>query len=294
MEKPQISLLTPIQESRGNTTVHLTPVTAQPSGSVAYIPAQCSSLIPVMVSQQQGNRPYAVYLPTSSLRSNSLARPQPTSLAVRSMTFEDKMGQSPMNQFAAGRASEVSPLVFKRIRSDSASDSSPNKSRRTGQNFKVKTFIYMAIGGECHDFNRYRVTNLYVLFVGLFSKALWDSTGPPEEPPWQSALQSALAPCPPPGPRVCQHPSWFKGWPDTSPEPGDLPGQRRKGSDFWQWGRTDTGISSYWGINELLLCFCQPIMKNSSNILSSALPDFSSSRIPDPNLPAVPPQLQGS
>uniref|UniRef100_A0A8P4KLH5 Transcription factor E2F8 n=1 Tax=Dicentrarchus labrax TaxID=13489 RepID=A0A8P4KLH5_DICLA len=144
-EPPQALFLTPTHEPRANTTVHLTPHTslaALPAGSVAYIPAQCSSLIPVLLPQQRGGGPYAVYLQPSSPRPNPLARPQPTSLAVRSMTFEDKTGQSPTGQFApksqpASRASDVSPLALKRLRSDSASESSPSKAKRADPNFKV-------------------------------------------------------------------------------------------------------------------------------------------------------------
>ncbi|XP_040895038.1 transcription factor E2F8 isoform X2 [Toxotes jaculatrix] len=144
MEPPQAPLLTPTQEPGVSTTVHLTPCTplaAQPAGSVAYIPAQCSPLIPVLLPQQRGSGPYAVYLHPSSLRPNPLARPQPTSLAVRSMTFEDKTGQSPTDQSAAKsqpapRASDVSPKVLKRLHSDSARESSPSKAKRADHNFK--------------------------------------------------------------------------------------------------------------------------------------------------------------
>ncbi|XP_039980535.1 transcription factor E2F8 isoform X2 [Xiphias gladius] len=144
MEPPRAPLLTPTQEPGVNTTVRLTPHTplaAQPAGAVAYLPAQCSPLIPVLLPQQQGSGPYAVYLHPSSLRPNPLARPQPTSLAVRSMTFEDKTGRSPTCQSAgksqpASRASDVSPLALKRLCSDSASESSPSKAKRTDPNFK--------------------------------------------------------------------------------------------------------------------------------------------------------------
>ncbi|KAM7405746.1 hypothetical protein PAMP_000173 [Pampus punctatissimus] len=135
------TLLTPTQELRANTTVHLTP-RAQPAGTVTYIPTQCSSLIPVLLPQQQGSGPYAVFLQqSSSVRPNPLARPQPTSLAVRSMTFEDKTGRSPTAQSAAtsqstSRAPDVSPLVLKRLCSDSASESSPSKAKRTDSSFK--------------------------------------------------------------------------------------------------------------------------------------------------------------
>jgi len=146
MEPPKASLLTPTQESRVNTTVHPnphTPLTGRPKGSVAYISAQCSPLIPVLLPQQQGNGPYAIYLQPSSLRTNPLVRPQPTSLAVRSMTFDDKTGQSPTGQSAAkshlvSKASDVSPLALKRRCSDSASQGSPSKAKRSDSNFKVK------------------------------------------------------------------------------------------------------------------------------------------------------------
>ncbi|XP_023155735.2 transcription factor E2F8 isoform X2 [Amphiprion ocellaris] len=144
MEPPQPPLLAPTQEPGADTNVHPaphTPLAAPPAGSVTYIPAQCSPLIPVLLPQQRGSGPYAVYLHPSSLRPNPLARPQPTSLAVRSMTFEDKTGQSPTGQSAAksqlvSRASDVSPLALKRLRSDSASEGSPSKAKRSDPNFK--------------------------------------------------------------------------------------------------------------------------------------------------------------
>ncbi|KAK2853681.1 hypothetical protein Q5P01_006342 [Channa striata] len=139
VELPRALLLTPTQEPGVNSSIHLTPHTplaAQPTGSVAYIPAQCSPLIPILLPHQQGNGPYAVYLHPSSIRPTPLARPQPTSLAVRSMTFEDKTGQSPTGQpdpksHLALRPLDMSPLVLKRQRSDVASESSPLKAKRT-------------------------------------------------------------------------------------------------------------------------------------------------------------------
>ncbi|KAM9861216.1 transcription factor E2F8 [Aulostomus maculatus] len=143
-ELPLAPFLTPPEQPRVNATVHLTPHTllpAQASGAVAYIPAQCSPLIPVLLPQQQGTGPYAVYVNPSSLRANPLSRPQPTSLAVRSMTFEEKTGQSPSAQSAANsqstsRVADVSPLVLKRLCSDGPSESSPPKAKRTDSNFK--------------------------------------------------------------------------------------------------------------------------------------------------------------
>uniref|UniRef100_A0AAQ6ING8 Transcription factor E2F8 n=1 Tax=Anabas testudineus TaxID=64144 RepID=A0AAQ6ING8_ANATE len=95
----------------------------------------------LLLTPTQGSGPYAVYLQPSSLRRNPLARPQPTSLAVRSMTFEDKTGQSPTGQTAsmsqlAARESDISPLALKRQRLDSASESSPSKAQRTKSNLK--------------------------------------------------------------------------------------------------------------------------------------------------------------
>ncbi|KAK5610642.1 hypothetical protein CRENBAI_002075 [Crenichthys baileyi] len=140
MEPPKVPLLTPTQESGVHQTPR-TPLAGQPAGSVTFIPAQCSRLIPVLIPQQQGNGPYAVYLHSSTLRSNPLSRPQPTSLAVRSMTFEDKTGQSPNARSASksqpvSRESDISPLKLKRQRSNSTSESSPSKTKRSEPNFK--------------------------------------------------------------------------------------------------------------------------------------------------------------
>uniref|UniRef100_A0A3P9Q3C2 Transcription factor E2F8 n=2 Tax=Poecilia reticulata TaxID=8081 RepID=A0A3P9Q3C2_POERE len=140
MDPPKVPLTAQSQEPG----VHLTPRTplaGQAAGAVTFIPAQCSPLIPVLLPRQRGNGPYAVYLHPSSLRSNALSRPQPTSLAVRSMTFEDKMGQSPNAPSAAksrpaSRESDSSPLTLKRQRPGSTAESSPSKARRPDPNFK--------------------------------------------------------------------------------------------------------------------------------------------------------------
>ncbi|XP_063336909.1 transcription factor E2F8 [Pelmatolapia mariae] len=141
VEPSQIPLQPPTQEQALNTTANPNPhalLAAQPTGSVAYIPAQCSPLIPVLLPQQRGSGPYAVYLNPSSLRSNPLARPQPTSLAVRSMTFEDKTGQSPNGQSAAKShtAADASPSGVKRLHSELASEGSPSKAKRSDPTFK--------------------------------------------------------------------------------------------------------------------------------------------------------------
>ncbi|CAF99975.1 unnamed protein product, partial [Tetraodon nigroviridis] len=107
------------------------PLAVLPAGSVAYIPAHCPSLIPVLLPQQQGGAPYAIYLPSPPAKPHPLARPQPTSFAVRSMTFEDRAGQSPGARAEARRA-DLSPLVQKRVGPEPACESSPPKARRSG------------------------------------------------------------------------------------------------------------------------------------------------------------------
>ncbi|XP_037553631.1 transcription factor E2F8 [Nematolebias whitei] len=140
MDQPKVHVLTPAQESGAN-TIHLNPQTSlagPPARSVTFLPAQCSSLIPVLLPQQRGSGPYAVYVHPSSLRSNPLSRPQPSSLAVRSMTFEDKTGQSPSaaQSQTVCQQSDSSPSALKRQRSDSASDNSPSKAKRLDPSFK--------------------------------------------------------------------------------------------------------------------------------------------------------------
>lgn len=114
-----------------------TPLAVLPAASVAYIPAHCPSLIPVLLPQQQGGAPYAIYLESPSAKPNPLARPQPTSFAVRSMTFEDKTGRSPSARCALKaqstcRRADISPLLQKRTGSASACESSPPKAKRPG------------------------------------------------------------------------------------------------------------------------------------------------------------------
>ncbi|XP_027870756.1 transcription factor E2F8 [Xiphophorus couchianus] len=137
MEPPKMPLTAANQEPG----VHRTPLAGQAPGAITFIPTQCSPLIPVLLPQQRGNGPYAVYLHPSSLRSNALSRPQPTSLAVRSMTFEEKTGQSPSAPSAAksrpvSMESDGSPLTLKRQRSGSTTESSPSKAKRSNLNFK--------------------------------------------------------------------------------------------------------------------------------------------------------------
>lgn len=144
---PEAPSLTPAQEPGANSTaplIRLTPLAGLPTGTVASVPAQCSPLIPVLLPQQRVTGAYALYLqPTTSSRLNPLARPQPTSFAVRSMTFEDKTGQSPNGQCAAksqlaSRVPDISTSAQKRPCPESTFESSPPKAKKSDGNFKVK------------------------------------------------------------------------------------------------------------------------------------------------------------
>ncbi|XP_055776851.1 transcription factor E2F8-like isoform X1 [Salvelinus fontinalis] len=134
---PQPPVLTPT-EARAS-TVHLTPraqFTPQPTGEMSFHPAQCSPLIPMLLPQHQGGGPYAIYMHPSSFRPHPLTRPQPTSLAVRSMTFEDKTGRSPSDVTVQGHSSATnklptsSPSALKRVCSERTSEESPSKAKR--------------------------------------------------------------------------------------------------------------------------------------------------------------------
>ncbi|CAL8351621.1 unnamed protein product [Merluccius merluccius] len=119
---------TPTREVRGDATPQ------QAAHPVSYISARSSPLIPVLLPQQRGAGPYAVYLHPSSLRPHPLSRPQPTSLAVRSMTFEEKTGHSPGQPDSV--ALDLSPSATKRLSSDTASEGSPSKAKRLGGSLK--------------------------------------------------------------------------------------------------------------------------------------------------------------
>ncbi|XP_068176799.1 transcription factor E2F8 isoform X4 [Antennarius striatus] len=103
------------------------PLTAVPAGSLAYVPTHCPSLIPVLLPQQRGGGPYAVYVRPPSPRPHPLARPQPTSFAVRSMTFEDR---SPTGR-SATTGSAHRGCDVKRVCPGPTSESSPPKVKRT-------------------------------------------------------------------------------------------------------------------------------------------------------------------
>ncbi|KAJ3593767.1 hypothetical protein NHX12_006101 [Muraenolepis orangiensis] len=132
-DQHEMPVPTTTQEPRGDTTPHLTPnpLLQQPAHSVSYIPSQSSPLIPVLLPHQRGGGSYAIYLQPSSVRPHPLSRPQPTSLAVRSMTFEEKTGQSPGGPASA--ALDLSPSATKRLSSsDTTSEGSPSKTKRGG------------------------------------------------------------------------------------------------------------------------------------------------------------------
>ncbi|XP_062326671.1 transcription factor E2F8 isoform X2 [Osmerus eperlanus] len=111
---------------------------SQAAGSLSY---QCSPLIPVLLPQHGGPASYALYMHPSSLRPHPLARPQPTSLAVRSMTFEDRLGRSPGKAPPARQSPAASPqpsrghdpgspAALKRACADRDTACSPCKTRR--------------------------------------------------------------------------------------------------------------------------------------------------------------------
>lgn len=109
-----------------------------PAG-VSYLPPNCSSLIPVLLPQPQVGRSYALYVHHAPVRPHASARPQPTSLAVRSMTFESPGGHntkaSPVTMPAAVQTSQLqgydptSPSL-KRGCAEMEPEGSPSKIKR--------------------------------------------------------------------------------------------------------------------------------------------------------------------
>ncbi|XP_042563969.1 transcription factor E2F8 isoform X2 [Clupea harengus] len=122
---------------KDSTGVPLSLLTPSP---LSHLPATCSSLIPVLLPQHQMGGPIAVYMHPASLRPHASTRPAPTSLAVRSMTFEspgDGADRSPMPvnssiQRAFTSSSESgSPSALKRKCGDkTCSDRSPSKIKK--------------------------------------------------------------------------------------------------------------------------------------------------------------------
>uniref|UniRef100_A0A673Y1A7 Transcription factor E2F8 n=1 Tax=Salmo trutta TaxID=8032 RepID=A0A673Y1A7_SALTR len=151
----QLAAICKIQfDQQSNDTVHLTPraqFTPQPTGAMSFHPAQCSPLIPMLLPQHQGGGPYAIYMHPSSFRPHPLTRPQPTSLAVRSMTFEDKTGRSPSDVTVQGHSSATnklptsSPSALKRVCSERTSEESPSEAKRFDSSTRVRPVLDMLL-----------------------------------------------------------------------------------------------------------------------------------------------------
>ncbi|KAJ7985726.1 hypothetical protein DPEC_G00343450 [Dallia pectoralis] len=121
-------------------TIHLTPQAPFTPQTMSFHPSQRSPLIPMLLPQHQGSGPYTIYMHPSSFRPHPMARPQPTSLAVRSMTFEEKIGRSPCD--VAGHSPAMnqlltrSPSGLKRVCSERSSEGSPSKAKRIDSNIR--------------------------------------------------------------------------------------------------------------------------------------------------------------
>ncbi|XP_039514882.1 transcription factor E2F8-like [Pimephales promelas] len=107
-----------------------------PTGAISYLSTKCSPIIPVLFPQHQAGGSYAVYMHPTSLR------PQPTSLAVRSMTFESPgsanaktsptaMTNSNETNHQSSHGSEpTSPSTLKRACGEKSLVGSPSKLQR--------------------------------------------------------------------------------------------------------------------------------------------------------------------
>ncbi|XP_041917365.1 transcription factor E2F8 isoform X2 [Alosa sapidissima] len=123
-----------VKDSSGVSLPLLTPTT------LSHLPAACSPLFPVLLPQHQVGGPIAVYMHPASLRPHASNRPAPTSLAVRSMTFEspgDGASRSPLTVTSGSQGVGVSsgesgsPSALKRKCGDkSSSENSPSKVKK--------------------------------------------------------------------------------------------------------------------------------------------------------------------
>ncbi len=107
-----------------------------PAGAIPYLSTKCSQIIPVLIPQHQAGGSYAVYMHPTSLR------PQPTSLAVRSMTFESPGSANTKTSPAATASSNqtnqpslhskepTSPSTLKRACGEKSLAGSPSKLQR--------------------------------------------------------------------------------------------------------------------------------------------------------------------
>ncbi|XP_026071919.1 transcription factor E2F8-like isoform X2 [Carassius auratus] len=103
-----------------------------PAGAIPYLSTKCSPIIPVLIPQHQAGGSYAVYMHPSALR------PQPTSLAVRSMTFESPgsantktSSSNQTNQPSSDSKEPTSPSTLKRGCGEKSLAGSPSKLQRT-------------------------------------------------------------------------------------------------------------------------------------------------------------------
>ncbi|XP_016307782.1 transcription factor E2F8-like isoform X1 [Sinocyclocheilus anshuiensis] len=107
-----------------------------PAGAIPYLSTKCSPIIPVLIPQHQAGGSYAIYMHPTSLR------PQPTSLAVRSMTFESPGSANTKTSLAATTSSNqtnqpsshgkepTSPSTVKRACGEKSLAGSPSKLQR--------------------------------------------------------------------------------------------------------------------------------------------------------------------
>ncbi|XP_042615497.1 transcription factor E2F8-like [Cyprinus carpio] len=107
-----------------------------PAGAIPYLSTKCSPIIPVLIPQHQAGGSYAVYMHPTSLR------PQPTSLAVRSMTFESPgsantktspaatTSSNQTNQPSSHSKEPTSPSTLKRACGEKSLAGSPSKLQR--------------------------------------------------------------------------------------------------------------------------------------------------------------------
>ncbi|XP_050969612.1 transcription factor E2F8 isoform X1 [Labeo rohita] len=107
-----------------------------PAGTIPYLSTKCSPIIPVLIPQHQAGGSYAFYMHPTSLR------PQPTSLAVRSMTFESPgsantktspaatASTNQTNQLSSHGKEPTSPSTLKRACGEKSLAGSPSKLQR--------------------------------------------------------------------------------------------------------------------------------------------------------------------
>uniref|UniRef100_A0A672QVS8 Transcription factor E2F8 n=1 Tax=Sinocyclocheilus grahami TaxID=75366 RepID=A0A672QVS8_SINGR len=122
-----------------------------PAGAIPYLSTKCSPIIPVLIPQHQAGGSYAIYMHPTSLR------PQPTSLAVRSMTFESPGSANTKTSLAATTSNNqtnqpsshgkepTSPSTVKRACGEKSLAGSPSKMQRIEPRVRLFVFIYCYI-----------------------------------------------------------------------------------------------------------------------------------------------------